>query len=177
MRKLVICGLFVSILLTACNTNNQPGSLEGRQIADLEARVAALEAQLAAVPAPAAQGLVEGAGDDAFGVVVAQYVMDTAGFHGMDEALNETKTVDPAYLSTVNRVRKVVAEAPWPDALHEQAEAVEAVLAGLAAVLEADDGEGAAALAAELHTAQHDLSHAIDNWLAGGDGEQGDHGG
>lgn len=177
MRKLFICGLVFANFLAACGSAGQPGSLESRQIADLETRLAALEAQLSAMPT-AASGAArpEDTDGDVFGVVVAQHVIDTAGFHSLDEELNEAMTVDPAYLSTVNRVRKVAAQAPWPEALHDQAGAFVDLLAEFATALDADDAEAAAALATEAHTAQHDLSHAIDNWLGDGHGE-GDHGG
>jgi hypothetical protein len=90
----------------------------------------------------------------------------------MDEALNETQTVDPAYLRSVTRVRKIVSQTAWPEELHEQAEAMADALARFAAALEADDGAAAAELAAEVHTVQHDFSAAIDGWL----GEDSGHG-
>ena len=133
--------------------------------ADLEARVAALEAQVGVDAA--------GTGHDQFSLAVAQYVMDTAGFHAMDEALNQTHVVDPGYLSTVNRVRTVLAQAPWPADLQAPSEAMTSKLDQLAAALAADNGEEAAALAAELHEVQHDFSHAIDNWLSGSETEHG----
>jgi hypothetical protein len=160
MRKHIVLCLLLSLALAACAGTATPAS----QASDLEARVAALEAQLAASETHTEDG-------DAFGVAVAQYVMDTAGFHAMDEGLNETKTVDPAYLSTINRVRKVVAQAPWPEALHEQVEGFETHLADFAAALEADNGEEAATLASSLHDTEHELSHAIDDWLGSTEAE------
>ncbi len=106
-----------------------------------------------------------------FDMAVAQYVLDTAGFHGLAEALAETKTVDPAYLSTVTRVKAVLASAPWPPELAEQGEAFVAKLGEFAAALEADNGEEAARLADETHEAQHELSHAISDWLGTASGD------
>jgi hypothetical protein len=171
MRKLFVPLMLFAIIMTACAGTATPDA--ANETAALEARVAALEAQLAALPAPVVEDAEVESASQAFGVAVAQYVMDTAGFHGMDEALNETQTVDPAYLSTVNRVQKVVAQAPWPEALHEQVEAFEGVLGEFAAALDADDGAAAAPLATELHEVQHDLSHAIDGWLGGEHGHGG----
>jgi hypothetical protein len=165
MRKHIVVCLLLALALAACAGTATPAS----QTSDLEARVSALEAQLAATPTAAPETHTEDG--DAFGVAVAQYVMDTAGFHAMDEGLNDTKTVDPAYLSTVNRVRKVVAQAPWPEALHEQVEGFETQLADFAAALEADNGEEAATLASSLHNTEHELSHAIDDWLGSTEAE------
>jgi hypothetical protein len=176
MRKLIVSAILFALVLSAC-AGGQPGSLESRKIAELETRLLALESQLAALSAaPPAEPHTKHVPGDAFGVAVAQYVIDTAGFHAMDEALNATQTVDPGYLSTVNRVRKVVAQAPWPEELHEQSTGLVALLDEFAAALDADDGAEAAVLAAELHTVQHDFSHAIDNWLGGTEGDHG-HGG
>jgi len=169
MRKLIVCGLLV-FGLAACGGAEEPGSLSLRQIEALETRVAALEAQLAALEP--AEAPAEAAALSGFDLVVAQYIMDSAGFHDMDDTLNETATVDPAYLSSVTRVRKIVAQTAWPEELHAQAEAFADVLARFAEALEADDGEAAAGLATEAHDVQHDFSAAIDGWL----GEDGGHG-
>ena len=158
MHNKLMAWVLAGLLLAACAGAANPP-------ADLEARVSTLEAQV---------GIgVGNAGHDAFGVAMAQYVMDTAGFHDMDEVLNETKAVDPAYLSAVNRVRKVVAQAPWPEALHEKSESFVNVLDEFAAALDADNGEEAATLATEVHEVQHDFSHAIDDWLGGSEGGHG----
>lgn len=170
MRKLFVPVMLFAIILAACAGSGQSGSLESRDIAALETRIEALESQLAELNAAPEGELAED--ESAFAVAVAQYVMDTASFHGMDEGLNAGEAIDPAYLSTVNRVRQVTAQAPWPEDLHEQAEAFLATLDEFAAALDADDAEAAAPLAAELHTVQHDFSHAIDNWL-GGEGNDG----
>jgi uncharacterized protein YoxC len=108
---------------------------------------------------------------DAFNVAVAQYFLDTAGFHGIDEALNETMTIEASYYSTVSRVRKVIMQITWPEELQEQATAFDDVLGQFAEALEADNAEEAAPLATQVHEAQHDLSHAIDAWLGEGGGE------
>jgi len=113
----------------------------------------------------AAAGLDARGATAGFELAVAQYVMDTAGLHTMDEALHETGVVDAAYLSTVNRVAKVVGATPWPENLHEPVEAFQAVLTDLAAALDADDAAAAAELAASAHEIQHDLSGAIDEVL------------
>jgi hypothetical protein len=168
MRKLIVCGLLISVFLTACAAPATQPTEQANEVAALESRVAALESQLAA--------LQETAGDEhtedvaaGFEVALAQYVMDSAGFHGMDETLNETKTVDPGYRSVVLRVRKVVLQTAWPTELADQATAFAETLEAFAEALEADDGEQSATLATEAHEVQHDFSAAIDGWLGVGD--------
>jgi hypothetical protein len=168
-------------LLAACAP---AGGANSDQLSALEARVAALEgagttaadgltdASLRLAALEAKVTTLEEAHDHAeagvFELAVAQYFMDTAGFHGMDVALNDTGVVEPAYLSTVNRVNKVMRATPWPADLHEQAEAFQGLLSELAEALDADDAAAAADLAASVHEAQHDLSHAIDELLGVG---------
>ncbi len=103
---------------------------------------------------------------DPFDVSVAQYLLDTAGFHGIAEALTETKKIDTSALSKVNRVKKVLTQTTWPRELNEQAQAFIKSLGEFAAALEAENVEDATKLAEPVHEAQHDLSHALDEWLA-----------
>jgi predicted chitinase len=101
---------------------------------------------------------------DVFNVRVAQYLMDTAGFHGIDEALNETKKIETSYPSTVSRVKKIVAQISWPTELNEKSQEFIKALEELSAALEADNAEDAAKAATTAHETQHELSHAIDDW-------------
>ena len=145
------------------------------EIADLQSRLDSLQTQLDGLEAEmsAASNLPETGeamvpeehSEDPFAISVAQYVLDTAGFHGMAEAISETNEIDPAYLGTVNRVYKILASAPWPEELAEQGQAFVSLLEEFATALEADDVEAAAPLSDEVHDAQHELSHAIDDWL------------
>lgn len=170
MRQSIAAGLAALLVLAACAPAADLAPLEGRvaaletgasQLTSLESRVTALEQQ--AEP--------DGHAISPFDVAVTQYIIDTAGFHDMAETLAETKKVEPAYLSAVNRVHAVLSSASWPDELSEQGQALAALLADFAAALEADNGDESARLADEVHEAQHDLSHAIGEWLgAGGDG-------
>lgn len=91
----------------------------------------------------------------------------------MDEALNAGEQIDPAYLSTVNRVRSVLASVNWPEPLAEPAQGVLDQLAALAEALQADDAEAAAPLAAAVHGAQDGLSHDMDAWLGSESAEHG----
>ena len=102
---------------------------------------------------------------NAFDVAVAQYFMDSAGFHDMATALAETKQIEAAYLSTVTRVNKVLAHTTWPADLSAAAQAFSQSLTDFAAALEAGEVDKAIGVAETVHDAQHDLSHAIEHWL------------
>ena len=102
---------------------------------------------------------------DSFNISVAQYIMDSAGFHEMATALSETQVIDPEYLSTVNGVNKVLGQAVWPPELNDQAQAFTGLLGDFAAALEADNVTDSIELSETVHDAQHELSHSIDHWL------------
>ena len=102
---------------------------------------------------------------DPFDVSVAQMFIDTAGFHGMAETLSNTRKIDTAYLTTVNRVTKVLTQTVWPAALNDEAQAFIGTLNTFGAALTAGDIEGAVELSEAVHDAQHDLSHHIDEWV------------
>jgi hypothetical protein len=158
------------------SSGDQSASLTALQndVNTLRSDIDALHAQVEEMMAAPEEAVDEHAAEhsaDAFNIAVAQYFMDTAGFHGIDETLNETKTIDPAYLSTVNRVKKVLDQTTWPEELSEPAATLSDVLAQFAEALEADNADEAASLATQAHESQHGLSHAIDAWLGGGDSE------
>jgi hypothetical protein len=108
---------------------------------------------------------VPAGGADAFKVSVAQYFLDSAGFHGMATTLSETQTIDPTYLSTVTRVNKVLAQTTWPVELDDAAQAFIESLGAFGAALETDNIADAVKLSETVHDAQHDLSHSIDHWM------------
>jgi hypothetical protein len=168
MKKRLIFVPIIILLLAACSpdTADRLSALEA-EIEAVAAQNADLEAQLKTLEAEAEEPATEAAN-----VAVAQFIMDTAGFHGMEETLNESGEIDPGYLGTVSRVRKVVANTQWPEPLAPEAASFVAVLAEYAEVLEADDPDAAASLSAEAHEAQHDFSHNVDNWLGGGDHQE-----
>lgn len=101
-----------------------------------------------------------------FQVIVATYLMDTAGFHDIDERINEEGTIMPGDAGVVERVQRVLSATAWPQGLEVKAGQLITVLGEFAEVLANDDVEAAKPLAAEVHEVQHDLSHAVENWLA-----------
>jgi len=100
-------------------------------------------------------------------VAVTQYLIDTAGFHAIDSELEQTGEIQAGYLGTVGRVSKLVEHTAWPAELEEPAARFQAALTALLEALEGEESAAAAEAASEAHAAQHDLSHAIDNWLSG----------
>ncbi|MEI6777533.1 MAG: hypothetical protein WCK70_11590 [Chloroflexales bacterium] len=157
-RSLIV--LTISFALTAC---------AGASAA--QNPTAASTAAPSAIVAPtAATADVGGAQDhtvNPFDLSVSQYILDTAGFHEIATAISDTQKLDPAYLTTVTGVRKVLVQTTWPADLHDQAQAFIADLDSLAAALTAKDVVAATAASDKVHEAQHELSHALDIELGG----------
>lgn len=194
-KRVLVLGLLSSLALAACATDqaivdevsalsdevgavSQQMSGLQQQVDDLSADLEAVQAELEASAAEhedAAGESGEEAGSheaSAFAVAVAQYVMDTAGFHAMDVALNEGDSIDPSFASAVTRVHRVLSSTTWPEELESSAASFLKHLETFSEALADDDLETAAPLATEAHELQHDLSHGIDAWLGSGD----DHG-
>jgi hypothetical protein len=132
----------------------------------------ALESWVADHAMAGEHAMAAGETDQRFQASVAAYLMDTAGFHGMDERLNDGGQIEGGDAGVVNRVGRVVAVVDWPEDLKAQAEAFQTVLTQYAEALSNDDVEAAKPLATQTHEQQHDLSHAIAGWLSG-DSEHG----
>jgi hypothetical protein len=101
---------------------------------------------------------------DPFNISVAQYFLDSAGFHGMAEVLSDTQKIDPTYYGTVTRVAKVLKQTTWPAELNDQAQAFIKSLDDFATALSNDDVAKSVEVSDVVHDAQHELSHAIDAW-------------
>ena len=101
----------------------------------------------------------------AFDLGVAQYIMDSAGFHEMATALSETQTIDPESFSVVSGVNAVLHQTAWPAELNDEAQAFIASLDSFASALETDNIADAVELSETVHDAQHDFSHSIEHWL------------
>ncbi len=153
MRKLLIMGLLLAVVLAAC-----AAPAASNDTTELRAQVSALQTQVAALETEHAEAAP-------FDVAVAQYVLNTAGFHEMSEALAETQTIDPEYGGQVTRVQTILANTTWPEELHEEEAAFAAQLEDFAAKIAADDGAGAVEISDQVHEAQHAFSESIDAWL------------
>lgn len=151
---------------------------------DLEARLAALEEKVNALEMASSESsatdheMSEMASehemsmtelseqDQLFQVTLATYLMDTAGFHDLDERINGEGTILPGDAGVVERVQQVLTVTAWPTGLQPKADQLLGLLAEYAEALSNDDVEAAKPLASEVHEVQHDLSHAVENWLA-----------
>jgi hypothetical protein len=102
---------------------------------------------------------------DRFALRMAQYVMDSSGYHEMAETISNTMTIDPAYLGIVGRGYKVLSETIWPEPLAEQGQAFVVLLKDFSTALQNDNVAEAVELSDQIHEAQHELSHAIDDFL------------
>lgn len=155
--------LMLLTLLAACEGTSPTPTLT---TAPTEEVIREIPTELPPTTTPEPSATFVPVASDAFDVRVAQYLMDTAGFHGLDEALNETKKIETTYPSTVSRVKKIFAQVSWPKTLATPSHALEKALEELSSALEADNAEDAAKAATTVHETQHDLSHAIDEWAA-----------
>ncbi|MEZ4615722.1 MAG: hypothetical protein R2867_09455 [Caldilineaceae bacterium] len=95
---------------------------------ELAARVAALEARLAAQST-----------GDANTVTTAIYLLDSVGLHDLDVRLNEEGVIEAGDAGTVARINRVLGTVLWPTELAPEATALMAVLTELDAALSDDD--------------------------------------
>jgi hypothetical protein len=91
--------------------------------------------------------------------------MDTAGFHEIDERLNQGGEIDAGDAGLVNRVSQVLAATRWPEAVQAQVDPFQKTLGSYAEALANDNLEAAKPLATQAHEQEHDLSHAVEHWL------------
>ena len=100
-----------------------------------------------------------------FEIAMAQFVLDTAGFHGFAESLAAGDPIDPTALGVVTRVRKILSSTEWPAELHEAVNNFLGTLQDFQASLEVDDAAAATPLAEAVHDEAHQLSEMIDGWM------------
>lgn len=155
MRKFLVLGLLAIVVLAACAAP----AASNDTTTELHAQVSALQTQVAALRT------AEHVANLPFEVAVAQYVMNTAGFHSMSESIAATQTIDPAYGGAVTRVQAILANTTWPEALRAEEAAFIALLEDFSAKIAADDGPGAVEISDQVHEAQHAFSESIDAWL------------
>lgn len=106
-----------------------------------------------------------GSAADVFDISVAQFVMDSAGFHGMEENLTTNQSIDTTYNSIVKKAKKVLANTIWPSSLATQANEFIENLDLFSAALAINNVADAEIISGTIHENQHDLSDAIDEWL------------
>lgn len=142
-----------------------PGA-EAAELAELIDRIAALEAQVAALEEHAAahQAATVPAGQ-VNRVTTAIYLLDNAGLHDLDVRLNEEGEILPGDAGQIARLSRLLSAVDWPEALAGNAEALITTLGDLQAALAGDDAEAAAPLAFDVHEIGHTLSHDAEHWL------------
>ncbi len=101
------------------------------------------------------------------GILAAIDLVDSAGFHGMSEALAGGE-LSGRELGRVQKVLTALDVVAWPHELEETVGALMGDLGALAAALEAEDVNAAAEAAHAVHESQHGFSHDVYAFLAGG---------
>lgn len=129
-------------------------------LADLQAQIAALQAQVDELAAAHATSHPA----DLNQVTTAVYLLDNAGLHDLDVRLNEEGTIEPGDAGRVARLSRLLASVAWPEPLTTEIVTLTTALADLTIALENDDLETAAPLATLVHDVQHDFSHGVEHW-------------
>lgn len=161
----------VSAAITATTTMTVEGAAPS--LADLQAQIAALQAQVDELAATHAAHHAA----DINQVTTAVYLLDTAGLHDLDVRLNEEGVIEPGDAGHVARVNRLLTAVAWPAPLATAIVTLTTALTDLATALENDDLATAAPLATLVHEVQHDFSHGVEHWAeeaaapAHGDGQ------
>ncbi|PKN83069.1 MAG: hypothetical protein CVU47_00835 [Chloroflexi bacterium HGW-Chloroflexi-9] len=149
--------LLVALTATACTADPE---------ADATATSAATVPTIAAEVTPT-EAVHEAAAPDTGDMLAALLLIDSAGFHSMDEALNGgAPAVDAAWLGRAQQARIAAQAVVWAPGAAEAAHAFIEATTALEAALEADDAAGAAPLAVAAHETQHELSHEAYHLIA-----------
>lgn len=104
-------------------------------------------------------------GTDSFEISLAQYFMDTAGFHGMSTEINKTQKVEAGYYPVVYGTWSVLSQVIWPLELEQKAEPFVATLKDLSTAIEENNTGKTIELMETIHDGQHDLSESIDQFF------------
>jgi hypothetical protein len=131
--------------------------------------IAALSA--IAMLALAACGDDADAGDSPSGdavVLSAISILDNAGFHEIDDSINQEKKIPATARTTTIRMQTLIRLTAWPTAeLEAQASELDKLFGDLAAALDGESPDIAVAGEASLkvHVAQHEFSGAVWDFL------------
>lgn len=122
-------------------------------------------------------------GPDNGDILAALATLDAASLHHIENTLiNDEPAIDPTWIGPLRNARTAVALIEWPEELHDASQAFLDESVPLLEALEADDLEGAAAVATTAHTAWHLLKDPGYAYLAeqagtgSGGGESEEHG-
>ena len=167
--------LLISILSGCQSQPQETGELEKvkQQLTAIESRLDELEknsSQTEHAPETTSTEMTS-AQDQMFQITVTTYLLDTVGFHDLDESINKESTIQPQFLGMVRHSQRLVAMTAWPEDLQEEVKTFQDTLESYAVALENDNVDAAKPLATQAHDQQHDLSHAVGEWLAGVSGK------
>lgn len=169
VRKTILFAVS-AVALAACATTDPEitSQLEqqGDQIDQLSTQVEQLSASLDQLTADAEMAMQQAMAETpAFEVALAQFVMESAGFHEIADNLSDSGEIDPETISTVTRVARVTSQTAWPAELAGSAEHFQGMLADFAAAMADDDYDAALPLADMVHDHEHEFSSEISAWL------------
>ncbi|HET7738024.1 MAG TPA: hypothetical protein VFK32_05570 [Tepidiformaceae bacterium] len=97
-------------------------------------------------------------------IVAIINVIDSAGLHDIDDAINEDEEIPAGAAVTAQKLHATMELVEWPSDLDEDAEELSAAFEDLHATLSAETPDMAAAgeIAGRVHDLAHDFSH--DAW-------------
>jgi hypothetical protein len=101
-------------------------------------------------------------------VLNAINILDKAGLHGLDEAINEDKEIPSNARTTAQQLQAITNLTEWPtDDLESEADALAKIFGELAAAVDGENPDLAKAgeAATKAHDAQHDFSHDVWQYL------------
>ncbi|MGK2965251.1 MAG: hypothetical protein ACSLFM_06555 [Tepidiformaceae bacterium] len=98
-------------------------------------------------------------------IVAIINVIDTAGLHDIDDAINEDDEIPAGAANTAQKLQATMGLVDWPSDLEDMAEELSAAFEEMHATLSAETPDIAAAgeIAAKVHDIAHDFSH--DVWV------------
>lgn len=169
-----------SLGLAACSDESDADTTPApTEVAPATATAAPTEVAAAAVATEAVHGHQSDRGHEVSSgaLLAAIRLVDTAGFHGMDDSLNgASPSIEARWVGAVNRAVAAAQAVTWPGDTEAAAATFLDDAKALVAALESDDAAAAAPLAAAAHESQHALSHAVFHeleHLAGADATPG----
>ena len=125
-------------------------------IADLEARIAGLEDELAA----------EKLAFSIFDAVSAAYLLDKVDIHALNKRLKGGEGIMPGDSGQIKYLVPLLTAVDWPQELAEEAGALAETLTKLTAALADDDLESALPLSSTAHDQQHHFTNNVFDWFA-----------
>jgi hypothetical protein len=160
--------ILLTLISVQYNFNTQPIQASGASVLVTTPTSEHEHAEDAATDTAVAQ-------EQIFQITVATYLMDNAGFHAIDERINQEGVIEAGDAGVVNRVSRLLAVTAWPEKLQAQVDPLRESLTAYAEALANDDVEAAKPLATQVHDLEHDLSHAVAQWVDSVSGVEGEH--